>query len=213
VDKSSSIDKGYFDALLDWLAPNDRQRAGKKYEEIRQSLIKLFVWRGCADAEDLADETIDRVAQRLPELGKGYERDPSLYFYGFARNILKEYQRRKDSPAASLPIDVEKPEIDVAQETYEDESGEHMQDCLDRCLQKLSTEQRELVMQYYESSKRAKIEARKQLATQLGLSPNHLRVRMYRIRYVLAKCVERCMTENSVKNETAFHLISKVERE
>src|SRR5580700_5918445 len=39
----------------------DRERAGEKYETIRQKLLTLFRCNGCWTAEDLADETIDRV--------------------------------------------------------------------------------------------------------------------------------------------------------
>src|SRR5262249_61438816 len=49
-----------FDQLLACLDPN-RDRAGTKYEALRQKLIKFFAWRGCATAEDYVDEAIDRV--------------------------------------------------------------------------------------------------------------------------------------------------------
>ena len=48
--------------LLEWLDPN-LDLAGEKYEEIRRGLIKIFGYRGCSDAEGLADETINRVAR------------------------------------------------------------------------------------------------------------------------------------------------------
>src|SRR5215216_2251273 len=61
-----------FDDLLSWLDPN-RERAGSRYEEIRAGLIKRFRWRGCSDAEDLADKTINRVVKKLPEIRATYK--------------------------------------------------------------------------------------------------------------------------------------------
>ena len=51
-----------FDRLLRWLDAN-LEAAGKEYEAIRQRLIKIFARRGCSEAEDLADETINRVTE------------------------------------------------------------------------------------------------------------------------------------------------------
>lgn len=57
-----------FDRLLAWLHP-DRARAGTEYERIRQGLIKYFgsmlAWRV---ADDLADQTLDRVAKKVGSL-------------------------------------------------------------------------------------------------------------------------------------------------
>ena len=66
-----------FDALLSWLDP-DRNRAGNKYEEIRQSLIKIFSWRGFKDAEDLTDETISRVTAKVLEVSRDFRGDPAV---------------------------------------------------------------------------------------------------------------------------------------
>src|SRR5215470_10383215 len=44
---------------------SDWNRAGEKYEELRRTLIKFFEWNSCFPAEDLVDETLDRVAKKL----------------------------------------------------------------------------------------------------------------------------------------------------
>ena len=64
MNKNWLLTKEAFDALLGWLDPN-REVAGQKYEVIRRRLITIFSCRGCAEAEDLADETINRVASKL----------------------------------------------------------------------------------------------------------------------------------------------------
>src|ERR1044072_6747769 len=90
-----------FDKFLTWLNPN-REQAATKYEEVRRKLIKIFACRGCAEAEDLADETINRVIRKMQELIDSYVGDPALYFYGVARNVHLEYVR-KSPPALPLP--------------------------------------------------------------------------------------------------------------
>ena len=67
MKKEWVLTKEAFDALLEWLDPN-RDIAAQKYETIRTRLIKIFSCRGCLEAEDLADETINRVTNKLPEI-------------------------------------------------------------------------------------------------------------------------------------------------
>jgi len=67
-----------FDNLLAWLDP-DRERAGQKYEDIRFKLIRNFARRGCSIAEDLTDETINRVSRKALEIAQAYVGDPALY--------------------------------------------------------------------------------------------------------------------------------------
>src|SRR5690349_311246 len=93
-----------FDALLTWLHP-DREEAGRKYEEIRHSLVLIFEWRGFYDAEDLADETITRVLSKVPELAKEYEGDPALYFYAVAKRLAFEVLRQQQAK-----VEIEDPE-------------------------------------------------------------------------------------------------------
>ena len=52
-----------------------------------------------------------------------------------------------------------------------------------------------LILQYYGADKQAKIDLRKQLAEELGLNLNTLRLRALRIREGLQKCIENCRDE------------------
>lgn len=173
-----------FDSLLVWLNP-DREQAGSRYEQIRLRLIKIFVCRGCGEPEELADETINRVIRRLPEIKEGYEGDPALYFYGVAQNVHLEYTRRKRVPA-DLPAKLEP--CEESEQEYE---------CLERCMQNLSPQNRELVIQYYQDEKRAKIDNRRELAERLGIALNAVRIRAHRIRATLQECVRQCLGEVS----------------
>ncbi|MFL6228574.1 MAG: RNA polymerase sigma factor [Pyrinomonadaceae bacterium] len=172
-----------FDGLLAWLDA-DRELAGRKYEAVRRRLIYIFTCRGCRDAEDLADETINRVALKVPEIASGYVGDPALYFYGVAQKVYLESLRRKPRLPTQPPAP---PDIEL------------LYQCLERCVGKLPPGQRELVLQYYSEDRRAKIDARKELARRLGIELNALRIRAHRIRAALRECVRNCV--NSGRHE------------
>jgi DNA-directed RNA polymerase specialized sigma24 family protein len=179
MKKDWVLTKESFAALLAWLDA-DPNIAADKYEQIRSRLIKIFVCRGCFDSEDLADETIDRVTRRLHDIESTFIGDPARYFYGVANKLHLEHMRRKPLP----------PPPPVADEAN-DEEREF--ECLERCMQKLSADNRELVIQYYQEEQRAKIDHRKRLASQLGIAMNALRIRACRIRASLLVCVQECV--------------------
>ena len=184
MKKEWVITQEAFDGLLTWLDP-DRDRAAHKYETVRIRLIKIFSCRGCGEADDLADETINRVTAKLSEIAGSYLGDPALYFYGVANKVYLEYLRRR--PA------IEPPPLRESSEEIEAEYA-----CLERCMDELPPESRRLVLQYYQDEKRAKIERRRKLAEELGIAVNALRIRAHRIRQVLQQCVQVCLERNPV---------------
>lgn len=179
--------------MLVWL-DSDRERAGQKYEEIRYRLIKIFVCQGCIDPEGLADETIDRVIHKVPEIAPNYAGNPALYFSGVARYILLEYKNRT-AQLRFLPTDPPK------QVEEDEEDIEREYECLDRCIERLRPMNRELILEYYREEKQAMIENRKRLAERIGITPNALRVRADRIRNSLQKCVADCLKQKGTNTQ------------
>lgn len=179
MNKNWVLSQEAFDALLNWL-DSDRERAGMKYEEIRSRLIKIFTARGCSDPEDLADETINRVTSRLNDIEKDFKGDRARYFFGVANKVYLEHLRRK---APQLPpsqaADADRLELEYS--------------CLQGCIEQLSPKNRELLLEYYGAEGRTMSEKRKALAGRLGIAPNALRIRAYRIRLALQECVEKCV--------------------
>ena len=182
MKKNWSLTQDSFDRLLAWLGPVPEE-SGRRYEEIRRSLIKIFTCRGCHEPEDLADEVINRVAAKLPQIEADYTGERALYFYGVANNVHLEYLRRRPAPPAPY----------LAAAPPAEEEDERAYECLLNCVGGLSSDNRELVLQYYLEEKRAKIDNRKHLAERLGIALNALRIRAYRIRLGLQKCVEECL--------------------
>ena len=180
-----------FDTLLDWLDA-DRNRAGSKYESIRLRLIKIFSCRGCLEAEDLADETINRVSAKVAEVAGSYTGDPALYFYGVSQKVHLEYLRKCQKRQTEVDVDSAAsaistpPLVDDIETEYE---------CLEHCLDHLPADNRKLVLEYYQQEKHAKIEHRKLLATELGIAVNALRIRAHRIRLALQQCVHECLKQ------------------
>ena len=179
MNKNWVLTQESFDALLDWLDPH-REQAGQKYEDIRFRLIKIFTCRGCFEPEELADETINRVTSKVKKIGDDFTGDHARYFYGVANKVHLEYLRRK--PVQPAPV------LSLASAEVEQEF-----DCLERCMEQLTPENRQLVLQYYQEEKKAKIDHRKMLAEKLGIAVNALRIRAYRIRASLQECVQACL--------------------
>lgn len=177
-----SLSQDNFDELLAWLHP-DREQAGKIYEDIRQRLIKVFIYRGSSIAEDLADETINRVAKKVHEIRSTYIGDPTLYFHGVARYVYLEYV--KQAPAPLPPVLISEPE--------EAEESELEYICLEQCMRRLTPDNRKLVIEYFQDEKRAKIERRKELTQRLNISLNALRIRAHRVCASLKKCMRKCL--------------------
>jgi DNA-directed RNA polymerase specialized sigma24 family protein len=166
-----------FERLLRWLAP-DRDQAAIKYEEIRRRLTTIFISRGCVCSEELADKTIDRVAVLIGDLSEKYHGDPAPYFYGVAKKIYLEYQRKKPLEIPPSPGDEQELEL-----RYE---------CLERCLGILTQGNRELIVSYYRPVKDGKDYHTGELAARFGMDSNALWVRVHRIRKKLHRCVSEC---------------------
>lgn len=175
-----------FDNLLIAIGSGDRESGSQKYLEIRVNLTRFFEWRGCSFPEDHADETFNRIAKKVAE---GEEiLNPPGYAMGVARLLVLESLKSRQREQSALT------EMGQASEPIvESDDGEDRLDCLRDCLQTLSTDNRDLILQYYHGEKSEKIQNRKRLIDQLGISVNTLRMRALRLRERLQECVEQCM--------------------
>jgi DNA-directed RNA polymerase specialized sigma24 family protein len=89
---SESMTKEEFEAFLAALDPN-RQLAGKGYEQMHRHLVTLFRNRGVTNAEQGADETINRVAKKLHE-GEKIKKIKS-YARGVAKRVASETLKKQ----------------------------------------------------------------------------------------------------------------------
>jgi RNA polymerase sigma factor (sigma-70 family) len=201
-----ALTQAAFDKLLASFG-EDRESAAERYLEICRNLVRFFEWRGCPFPEDHADETINRVAKRL---GEGEEiRNPSSYCMGAARMLLLEINKERAREQQALGEMGSSPQV-----TAPDDSGfeEHLE-CLRECLQNLPAESRELIIEYYQGDKGAKIENRKRMVERYGVPVNTLRMRALRIRERLQRCVENCQKQcnSNCANKSFSALVSSAE--
>ena len=184
-----------FARLLEWL-DDGVDSDGERYLEIRRRLVEYLDRRNRPSADELADETLSRVARTLEQSGTIATRPPARYCYVVARFVLLEDFRKE---RRRVPID-ESPRVDISRAgtlgPAASDPGyvirEQRLDCLEPCLQKLRPEQRELAVEYFRDSGRQRIERRRDLARRLGITMNALGIRAFRVRDTLMTCVEAC---------------------
>ena len=170
--------KEAFDKLLLWFDP-DREKAAKKYQTIQYRLIRIFAAKGCSDPEDLVDESFNVAALKIDWLLENYVGDPTLYIHGIAKKIFLEPKPKPIPDPSPTPDPVEL---------------ERRSTCLDQCLDRLTTpEERRLVIRYHANDRQERIRTRRQLAEELGLSMNALRIRVCHIHARLRPCIQECL--------------------
>jgi DNA-directed RNA polymerase specialized sigma24 family protein len=178
---------------LDWL-DEGRDSAGRRYLETRGRLVRYFQCKRCANADDLADETLNRVARRLEEAGPIIDTPPARYCYIVAKFVLLEHLRRPDQQNVRPPSAFDRLADSVAS-SHEAIRREGLLDCLDRCMRALPVEDARLILDYYRGEQRVKIEQRRRLAAERQLSMNALKIRACRIREKLEACINACRAE------------------
>jgi len=160
--------------------PSTREEVGKQlsqlakqYLSIRGRLIHFFQRRRMTDPEMSSDEVLFRV---LRQLLSGVSARPDLvkHCYDMARLFLLETWRRPTPEVlrGELPAMEESP--------YERLSHAEMADLLNRCMNSVPAEDRDLWLRYYNEDTHI-------LASELGIPVNALRVRAYRAqRHIIA---------------------------
>jgi DNA-directed RNA polymerase specialized sigma24 family protein len=188
--------QGSFRDFLHWL-DQGVDSGGEKYLEMQRRLVAYFDRKNCLAPDQLADETLARVAQKLQDKGEISDLSPAHYCYVTAKFVFLEHLRHAKHGQASLQqfsVSGEpgsSPAVGPFPATDHDEK-EQMLECVDRCLKKLSSADSELILEYYQGERQEKIERRRQLSLRLGLSTNALSIRACRIRTRVEACVRDC---------------------
>jgi RNA polymerase sigma factor (sigma-70 family) len=181
-----TFDKGALEAFLARLDP-DRDRAAQCYEQVRSKLLTFFRCNNCWDAEDLVDETIDRVVRRLGEVDV---HDLMSFIRGVARRVVSETHKAR---IRVVSIDEVPERVRSDSTELEDRPlTEKRHECLEKCLGQLAEHDRNLTLEFYRYDKSEKIENKKRIAEQMGITSANLRVRAYRIRKQLEDCITKC---------------------
>ena len=189
------ITQNAFGRFLAWL-DGGVDSGGETYLEIRRRLVAYFNRRHRPLAEDLADETLNRVSRTLEQQGAISVTPPARYCYVVARFILLEDLRRE---RRQVPVDdarMAAPQMDLADMGGPASAHEERLKRLDICLDRLKPEQREIVVEYYRDVRRDRITRRRRLAQRLGITMNALSIRAWRIRATLESCLRQRAERN-----------------
>ena len=178
-----------FERLLERLDTGDRDGAGRAYEQLRRRLVRFFEYRRCVFPDDQADETLSRVARKL-DAGEAIQ-DVTTYVIGVARMVSREAGKAamKDAAIQAAPVRETDGRL-AALEADGDDEQERLLASLRACLDTLTGADRDLIVRYYQDDKQAKIRSRREIAAELGVEMNALRLRAFRIRAALESCVE-----------------------
>ncbi|HLJ26128.1 MAG TPA: hypothetical protein VKY85_05420 [Candidatus Angelobacter sp.] len=167
---------------------SDEGRAWQEYEKLRQKLVMFFEPR--LEASELAEEVLDRIACKADS----YEIINVVEFaFGVARNLRKE-SFHGSSTLVHLVGDEHliagcgNPETDF----FDASDFARKRECFSYCLQQLSPEDRQLILEYYPPDDKDLEQRRRRLAAETGLNWGTLRTRMVRLRNRLAECCTRC---------------------
>jgi DNA-directed RNA polymerase specialized sigma24 family protein len=144
-------------------------RAEEKYLHLFATLVKYFEWNRKPDPEDMAQETLRRAFARFQEGQRITIEDPAGYFFGIARNLIRESWR---APQVEQLEDQEPPRSEPPFHNLT--QGEQLV-FLRECLGKLPKDEFEMLLAYVEGE--GEVWARK-----AGLPLGAMRMRIHRIR-------------------------------
>ena len=200
---SQDLDKTALHALLDAFGPTPAE-AGAAYEGLRERLIRFFRWNDCLFPEELADTTLDRLADKL---SRGTEPIlfPARFAAGIARMLLLE-QRAKQTREKRMLL-----WLSWFQENHSqsDEETQLYDDALTHCLEYLTGDNRQLLERYYSGDGSDRIRNRQALADELGIAMNALRNRALRLRDTLEICTARYLARDQRHDKSAANATAR----
>lgn len=174
-----------FAALLRRLRGDDD--AGVAYETLRRRLIRFFRLHVPAEADELSDTTLDRLARRVDE---GVEvANVPLYALGIARLVLLEARARYARQQLAESDPTAWPEQDDSDAEEATLLQKRAVSALAACLDRVDAAARGMILDYYAADGSERIGRRQHLANELGVSLNALRNRALRLREALEDCV------------------------
>ena len=186
-----------FSRLLEWL-DDGVDSGGEAYLEMRRRLVAYFDRKNRRSPDELADETFNRIGWILTKDGSIATTPPARYCYAVAKFVFLEDVRRDRTHVGfdeSLAADGWAWRVTPAEPDAGLAIKEQRIDCLDRCLQALKPEQRELIVEYYRDTGQQKIRRRREIARRMGITMNALGSRACRIRRALEERVQACCNE------------------
>jgi DNA-directed RNA polymerase specialized sigma24 family protein len=168
--------------LLAIFDPNPAQ-AEEKYQELYQKLVLYFEWNRRPDPQDLAQETLRRGFTRLQQGQTITAEKPESYFYGIARNLVRE------GWSARVIEQLGDQERFPEPSTFHNLTREEQLVFLKECLRDLPKNELRMLVAYLAGEGET-------WARKAGIPPATLRTRVHRIRKRLQRLA---MSKQSLK--------------
>ena len=144
----------------------DPVRAEQKCALLREKLVFYFRKNRVSSPDDLAQEVFLRARNRIGEGQTIYAEHPESYFFGIARNLLREEWKRASRQEEELPEELPAPISDA-------ESMERRM-LLEDCLRNLEADNRSLLKTYIH-------EGPERTGLVYGISANAASIRFHRL--------------------------------
>src|SRR5689334_6229698 len=142
-----------FEKLMARLHP-DRERAGEEHELLRLKLREYFRSRTCLYAEELTDETMNRLAKKIDE---GEEvRDVLRFCHGLAHWVWMEFLKRPEARRTTLDDLPKEPSV-LPPSLWQ----KQREACFYHCLRQLPAGDGALIVEYWDHGEETNREARK----------------------------------------------------
>jgi DNA-directed RNA polymerase specialized sigma24 family protein len=186
-DWTRELDEAAFKMLLAALR-TDAGDGSAEYLRLRQKVVKFFEFNRRQFADDLADEAMDRTADRLQEMG--HIENLQGFAYGVARNVLLEDLRKERRKKRMLEVLFR--DLQLVPDSH---PVELRHECLMHCLAELPKDKGDLVLKYYEAGWGEK----GRLAAELGKSENALAQAIFHTKPKLKSCVENCLAKKLIR--------------
>lgn len=151
-----------FLAVLD----QDPVRAEQKCALLRERLVFYFRKNHVSSPEDLAQEVFLRARRRIGEGQTVYAEHPESYFFGIARNLLREEWKRATRQEEELPEELPAP--------FAGSENMERRMLLEDCLRNLESDNRALLKTYIH-------EGPERTGLAYGISANAASIRFHRL--------------------------------
>jgi len=170
-----------FAKLLKTLSSNEAE-AAVVYTDLHTSLVRYFQLKGISEPDKAADETIDRVAEKINQ--ENEIKDLIKYTFGVAKFVYLEKLRREKIGLHAADGFYLK--TDASKEFGKNDEFEPHR----KCFENLYEHEQEFLSAYFEDLPFDQLfENRQKMADRENVSLNALRIRVLRIRKRLEDCL------------------------
>lgn len=166
------------------ICSSNQDEAGIVYNELRNSLVRFFQIKGDFDPDEAADSTLDRAALKIPK--DTLIENLTGYCFGVARFIfLERIKHTKRLNSAAVEFYRQRNLSQINSET----NDEFL--VFRECFEKLTDIEQLFLRGYFADLTFAELEkSRRQICVENDITPNNLRLKVFRLRQRLENCVK-----------------------